>query len=269
MKFSFFKTKEDSKIFWGRGFFDKNLDFDYGDSKHYLLEKNLNEEQKCKLIEEFIELYQKNSINLNNMTTFLKSLDLMNEVYDLSPRTLYNYTVCQIEEFTKKEDFEIFYYFKSFNFLYKGYNNIFFELMSWFVDNEEEINNLLGKQKSEEEEIIFFNSSMIIGTTGKGKSNYLKKLLLQNKTIVIKNKKLALKSFKEEDKDYFYNLFINLTKEKNLNNFLLQINKNKNRINFKGVLVYIEKRLNCEILRNKLKDCNEKDSQCKQKFLKI
>lgn len=234
MKFSLFDTKKDSKIFWGESFFDKNLDFDYDNAKYYLLKKNLNDEQKCKLIEEFIELYQKNSITLNNMKTFLKSLDLMTELYNLSARTIYNYSISQIGEFKKKEDFEIFYYFKSFKFYYKGYNNIFFELMSWFVDNEEEINNLLQKQKSDDKEIFWSNSLLIIGTTGKGKSNYLKKLLLQNKTIVIENKKLALKSFKDEDKDYFYNFFINLTKEKNLNNFLLQINKNKNRINFKG-----------------------------------
>lgn len=277
MKIQLFPKKEKEAIFWLKSeFFYSDLDFNYEKSQQYLIKQNLTKEQQCELIEEFIQLYQQHSITNKKLIQFKKGIQLMSDVYGWNVHNIYAYTVYQIGKFKKKEDFEIFYYFKEFDFLHNGFNNIFFELLAWLNEHEEKIEELLNKENQDSESkssdnIFAQNQGLFIisGITGKGKSSSYKQLLLQKNTIVVDKKDFGLESFKEEDKNYFYYLFINLTKEKNLNNFSLQIQKNKKNLILKGVSEYIEKKLNYEILSKKLENNNEKDRSTIINKLKI
>lgn len=155
----------------------------------------------------------------------------MEDIYTWNVRNVYNYTISSIGKFNKKEDFEIFYYFKDFDFLHEGYNNVFLEILVWLSDHEEKIENLINETNNnliQNDKKIWLNSSFIMaGTKREGKSIVLSQLLLQKDTVILEKKEFSLEQFKDEDKNYFYLLLINLTKEKNLNNFALQIQKNK------------------------------------------
>lgn len=277
MKIQLFPKKEKEAIFWLKNeLFYSDLDFNYEKSKENLIKQNLTKEQQCELIEEFIQLYQKHPITNRRLIQFKKSIQLMSDIYGWNINNIYTYTVYQIGKFKKKEDFEIFYYFKEFDFLHNGYNNIFSELLMWFNEHDEKIEELLKKEMQNSENksldnIFIPNQGLFIisGITGKGKSSNYKQLLLQKNTIVVDKKDFGLERFKEEDKNYFYYLFINLTKEKNLNNFSLQIQKNKNNLILKGVSEYIEKKLNYESLSKKLENNNQKDRSPTMKKLKI
>lgn len=177
-----------------------------------------------------------------------------------------------VQDFKKKENFEIFYYFRKFEFLHSGYNNIFREVFNWLSYNSQTIEKLIDKDKSSNNIISkhsINNHIVIMGTSGTGKSAYIKRLLLNKNNIIMKDKFMSLAEFKEEDKDYFYNILTNLTKEKKLANFWLIINNNKKDIRFKGVALYLEKKLNYEYLDWKLKSNHNNKSNAKEKKLKI
>ena len=53
-------------------------------------------------------------------------------------------------------------------------------------------------------------------------------------------------------KIFFYNLLISLTKEKNLNNFLLRLDEQTKNKQTKGIANYIKKKLHSNTLEEKL-----------------
>lgn len=265
-------TQKNNKVsFWGKQeIFFHNVEFDEQKSIEYLHVLNLNEDEKCLFLEEFIKFYQQYKINDYYQEWFNKSLNLIHKVYGLDSKSVYKYTLNQISDFEKKEDIEIFYYFKQFSFLHEGESNIFSDLLNWFTENQETINNLLQKTIDNKPNHVVINGYYIsAGVSGKGKSLFLKKKLLQKNVIIISKKEFNLTSFKEEDKDYFYSVFINLTKEKDLHSFYLKLKKDKNKSIFSEVANYIEKKLYYEYLNNKFTTKNRENITLNTKKLKI
>lgn len=265
--------KKKEIIFWGKNiFFNNTLDFNEKEAEQHIKNLDLDEEEKIQFINEFIDFYIKNPHTDANQFCFDKSLFFIEKLYNITEKEIYNNIIFKIEDFKKKENFEIFYYFRKFEFLHSGYNNIFREVFNWLSYNSQTIEKLIDKDKSSNNIISkhsINNQIVIMGTSGTGKSAYIKRLLLNKNNIIMKDKFMSLAEFKEEDKDYFYNILTNLTKEKKLANFWLIINNNKKDIRFKGVALYLEKKLNYEYLDWKLKSHHNNKSNAKEKKIKI
>lgn len=260
------REKKDTS-FWGRkDIFYNTVQFDKNKAIEYFHTLHLDKSETCLFIEQFITFYLQHKINNNNAYWFKQSLDFINEVISVNYDMLYKFTIEHIGQFEKKEDFEIFYYFKSLDILQQGYNNIYSEVLNWLSYNEQNINKLSDKYNEEQTQL---SNYFLMGTKGVGKSLYVKQHLLQDGFIVISQKNMNLKSFYEDDKEYFYQLLINLTPEQTIDNLLTKIEENLNNSELKGIASYIEKRIKFECLSKKM-SLKQINATCKKhKTLKI
>lgn len=261
------EMKNNRKIdFWGSSIYFYN-DFEFDEKKTLNDLSNINFENKDKVI--FITDCFNYFLTAEKPTDYLKQFDksikLIKYLFKLEKKQIYYFYLEHISYFKKKEDFIFFHVFKDLKEFNEGNNNFILELMNWLSYNDEKINELM---KNENHVIDIFSNkgwqitkhSQIIGTSGIGKSFFVKEKILDKNVIVINNKECNLKKFSENDKDFFYNLLISLTKEKNLNNFLLSLNNQTKNNQTKGIAIYITKKFYNHFLEEKLlfKGKNEK-----------
>lgn len=272
MNIAMYKSNREKKdkSFWGKkDLFYNSVEFDKNKAIEYFHTLKLTESDKCEFIEQFINFYLPYKFNDKNQYWFNKSVDFIEEVMGIPIQVLYKFTLEHIAQFKQKEDFEIFYYFKDLDILQDGYNNIFSELLTWFSHNEKIIDALLQSNDKEKEKDIQITQLWLIGAVGFGKSYYVKQQLLKEGCVVISKKDMKLDTFHEQDKEYFYQLLINLTPGKTKNNLLDKIEENRSNIEFKSISSYIEKRLRFECLSEKMAYKKDKKIQNKVKVLKI
>ena len=240
---------EKEKIdFWGSDkYFYNDFEFDEEKSLDDLSKIIFTDEKKINFIGDCFNYFLTAENPQNYLLQFSKSMSFIENLFDLEKKQLYIYLLETINVFKKKEDFIFFEVFKEIKEFNEGYNNFILELINWLSYNEEKINSLI---KDENISIDIFSSkgwqitkhSQVVGKTGVGKSIFVKQQILKKDVIIISNKDCNLLSFKDVDKDFFYNLLIGLTKEKNLNNFFLSLLKQANNQKIKGIAVYIKKK---------------------------
>lgn len=261
------RTQKD-KSFWGKkDIFYDGVCFDKNKAIEYFNTLRLDQSDQCLFLEDFIKFYNRHKINDLNVYWFNKSLEFIKEVSGITNEILYKFTIEHISQFEQKEDFEIFYYFKNFDILQNGFNNIFAEVLNWFSYNENHVNVLLSKSHNTEPEVTL-SQFFFMETTKSGKSLYVKTQLLKDNCIIISQKEMKLNEFKEDDKEYFYNFLMKLTIDNNACSVLKKVENNKD-IELKGIARYIEKRLIFESLSQKMLLKEQKNYIEKNKKIKI
>lgn len=258
--------------FWGSNkYFYDDFEFDEKKSLHYLMNIEFSESDKVKFISDAINYFLTAENIIIYLKQFDKSVNLIENLFNLEKKQIYFFMLEHISDFKKKEDFKIFEYFKDLNEFKEGYNNFTVELLNWLSYNDETINKLLNEDKKVVD--IFgmkgwttTKYTQISGVSGKGKSIFTKSKILKNNVIVISDKECNLQELKEDDKDFFYELLISLTKENFLNNFLLNANQKAKHKQLKGIALYIEKKFYNNYLEDKLIN---NGNYCKGKVKKI